>query len=216
MCIFCGQKSQLLNLTCKRGLLSKLQRRPGVTAALLTIFWPSSDYLLIGFGNSLKNSDRSAQSASAFLYSMRPSLTSKISRSTSCICTRLFGLHPELCSSTQAGQNAARHLVGQGVLQSLIHEAYRAGLEARNMKQTGSPEPSFGRRSDRSNARVELDAEQCGAGQEAAKRLKEIDERLRDLEEQIAASCQRASRALRQLEQSLKNASSIELAAIER
>jgi hypothetical protein len=46
-CHFCGRKLQLLYLMCKRGLLSKCQRRQEVTAALLTIFWPPSDYLLI-------------------------------------------------------------------------------------------------------------------------------------------------------------------------
>jgi hypothetical protein len=102
------------------------------------------------------------------------------------------------------------------VLQSLIHEAYRAGLEAASMQQTGSLEPSLGRRSDRPNAQVELDAEQCGAGQEAAERMREIGESLRGLEEQVAASCERALGASRQLEQSLESATSIELAAIER
>ncbi|GAQ91036.1 hypothetical protein KFL_007170030 [Klebsormidium nitens] len=119
----------------------------------------------------------------------------------------------------EAGQEAARRLVRGGVLQSLIQEAYRAGLEAGSTQRVQNP-PTAHVDTEIPNSRkckTELMASQAGgAGEETSIWRQEVVKGLEALERQVAASCARALEASKRLECSLEGATVVELAAIER
>lgn len=104
----------------------------------------------------------------------------------------------------------------QGVLQSLIQEAYRAGLEAGSIQSTQNSPTAVLRSPEIRGSKQKMAPQSGGAAQGDSSWRREMVEGLKAVERQVAASCGKACEASRRLERSLESATVIEVAAIER